>query len=181
MTQLPQKPPADWNHYLRAGQAEYREDAQFVREVTEYNRRYLFWDELKYRVPDPKRQKMVWAVMKMYRTMQQEHVRFSSIGLTYAITPEIVRTLHAIDSYLTGTIRIQNRTIRLEPSYIINSFMEEAIASSILEGAATTRKAAKEMLRKGRKPRNSSEQMVANNYEAMNFILGHRTTRSAWT
>jgi len=174
MTQLPQKPPADWNHYLKDGQEKYSEDSKFVREVTEYNRRYLFWDELRYRVPDPKRQKMIWAVMKMYRTMQQEHVRFSPIGLTYSITPEIARNLHAIDSYLTGTIRIQNRTIQLEPSYIINSFMEEAIASSILEGAATTRKAAKEMLRKGRKPRNSSEQMVANNYEAMNFILEHK-------
>jgi Fic family protein len=52
--------------------------------------------------------------------------------------------------------------------------MEEAIASSILEGAATTRKAAKEMLRKGRKPKNSSEQMVVNNYEAMNYILEHK-------
>jgi Fic family protein len=52
--------------------------------------------------------------------------------------------------------------------------MEEAIASSILEGAAAMRKAAKEMLRKGRKPKNSSEQMVVNNYEAMNYILEHR-------
>ncbi|MDP3395479.1 MAG: Fic family protein [Methanoregula sp.] len=30
------------------------------------------------------------------------------------------------------------------------------------------------MLRRGRKPRNSSEQMVFNNYEAMNFILEHK-------
>ena len=89
--------------------------------------------------------------------------------------PEIVKSLHAIDSYLTGTIRIHNKTIRcLQQSYIINSFMEEAIASSILEGAATTGKVAKEMLKKGRKPQNSSEQMVLNNYEAMNFILEHK-------
>ncbi|WP_062400532.1 Fic family protein [Methanogenium cariaci] len=49
--------------------------------------------------------------------------------------------------------------------------MEESIASSILEGgAATTRNVAKEMLRKGRGPRNTSEQMVINNYRAMRFI-----------
>jgi len=48
--------------------------------------------------------------------------------------------------------------------------MEEAIASSMLEGAATTRKAAKEMLRKGKKPKNEAERMVLNNYEAMRFI-----------
>jgi Fic family protein len=52
--------------------------------------------------------------------------------------------------------------------------MEEAIASSILEGAATTRKAAKEMLRRRRKPRNNAEQMVLNNYEAMQYILENK-------
>ena len=59
----------------------------------------------------------------------------------------------------------------MEQSYIINSLMEEAISSSILEGAATTRKAAKEMLREGRKPKTHAEQMVVNNYEALQFIL----------
>jgi Fic family protein len=152
----------------------YFADAQFANDVAEYNRRYLFWDELKYRVPDADQRKMAWAVMKLYRSMRQEHVPYPPLKLTYSIIPEIVKSLHAIDSYLTGTIRIHNKTIRLEQSYIINSFMEEAIASSILEGAATTRKAAKEMLRKGRKPKNSSEQMVLNNYEAMNFILEHK-------
>jgi Fic family protein len=49
--------------------------------------------------------------------------------------------------------------------------MEEAIASSILEGAATTRRAAKEMLRRGIRPRNRSEQMVVNSYKAMQSIL----------
>jgi Fic family protein len=174
MTQLPEKPPVDWKEYLTKGQVNYVADAQFAKDVAEYNRRYLFWDELKYRVPDARQRKMAWAVMKWYRSMRQEHVPYPPLRLTYSIVPEIVKSLHAIDSYLTGTIRIHNKTIRLEPSYIINSFMEEAIASSILEGAATTRKAAKEMLRKGRKPKNSSEQMVVNNYEAMNYILEHK-------
>ncbi len=57
---------------------------------------------------------------------------------------------------------------------VMNSLMEEAIASSIIEGAATTRKAAKEMLRKGKKPSNKSEQMVINNYRAMQYIMEHR-------
>ncbi|MCX6697483.1 MAG: Fic family protein, partial [Methanoregula sp.] len=78
---------------------------------------------------------------------------------------------HTIDRYLSGTIQIHNKAIRMEPSYIINSLMEEAISSSILEGAATTRKAAKEMLREGRKPKTHAEQMVVNNYEALQLIL----------
>ena len=172
MTQLPEKPP-DWTKHLTGGLVNYLINAEFAKSVAEYNRRYLFWDELKYRLPDEEQRRTAWAVMKFYRSMRQE-IPYSSLRLTYSIIPEIVKSLHAIDSYLTGNIRIHNKTIRLEQSYIINSFMEEAIASSILEGAATTRKAAKEMLRKGRKPKNSSEQMVVNNYEAMNFILEHK-------
>ena len=38
--------------------------------------------------------------------------------------------------------------------------MEEAIASSQLEGAVTTREEAKEMLRTNRKPKNHSEKMT---------------------
>jgi Fic family protein len=174
MVQLPERPPSDWTLSLTEGQADYYTDDQFKKDVTEYNLRYLFWDELKYRMPNADQRKKAWAVMKLYREMRQEQVSYSPIRLVYTIIPEIVKSLHAIDSYLTGNIRIHNKTIRLEQSYIINSFMEEAIASSILEGAATTRKVAKEMLRKGRKPKNSSEQMIVNNYEAMNFILQHK-------
>ena len=45
--------------------------------------------------------------------------------------------------------------------------MEEAIASSQLEGAVTTRRVAKRMLRDGRKPRSKAELMIYNNYNAI--------------
>jgi Fic family protein len=54
--------------------------------------------------------------------------------------------------------------------------MEEAIASSQLEGAATTRKLAKQMLESNRKPRNSGEQMIVNNYSAMQWIVQNKKT-----
>ena len=49
--------------------------------------------------------------------------------------------------------------------------MEEAITSSQLEGAATTREVAKKMLAEGRKPRDRSERMIVNNYATMRRIL----------
>jgi len=54
--------------------------------------------------------------------------------------------------------------------YLMRSLIEEAIASSQLEGAATTRAVAKEMLSSGRKPRDRSERMILNNYLAMQRI-----------
>ena len=51
--------------------------------------------------------------------------------------------------------------------------MEEAIASSQIEGAATTRKVAKEMLRTGRPPVNRAERMIRNNYITIQKIKKH--------
>ena len=48
--------------------------------------------------------------------------------------------------------------------------MEEGIASSQLEGAAVTREIAKEMLRTNSAPKNTDEQMILNNYKAMEYI-----------
>lgn len=52
--------------------------------------------------------------------------------------------------------------------------MEESIFSSMIEGAITTRVKAKDMLRKGKKPSNKSEQMILNNYKTIQFISEHK-------
>jgi Fic family protein len=176
MQKLPEKPPVKWEDVWNPGNAKFSEDETFQRAVSEYDQRYLYWDELKFRVEDPERRKAIWALMKFLRVMRYERTRLAKLTLSYSFIPEIVKGLHTIDRYLSGTIQIHNKTIRMEQSYIINSLMEEAIASSILEGAATTRKAAKEMLRKGRKPKNHAEQMILNNYEVMRFIREKRDT-----
>jgi Fic family protein len=54
--------------------------------------------------------------------------------------------------------------------FVISSLMDEAISSSMLEGASTTVKVAKDMLRRGRKPRTQGERMVANNYRAILYV-----------
>jgi len=171
MNKLPEKPPRIQDKIISQLLAEIQQDPELGKQVVDYNNRYLAWDDLRYRISDPEKRLVTWVVMKLLRAMRYEHVSFASLGLKYSTTPEIQRSLHIFDQYLSGTIQIHNKAIRLEKSYIINSFMEEAIASSILEGAVTTRKAAKEMLKKGIKPRNKSEQMVINNYEAMRSIL----------
>ncbi|NOY88468.1 MAG: Fic family protein [FCB group bacterium] len=63
------------------------------------------------------------------------------------------------------TVLIENQTVRQR--FITRGIMEEAIASSQLEGANTTRKFAKRMLLEKRKPSNRFEQMILNNYQAM--------------
>lgn len=50
---------------------------------------------------------------------------------------------------------------------VINGLIEEAISSSQIEGANTTRKAAKAMIESQRAPKNRDERMVLNNFLAM--------------
>ena len=51
-----------------------------------------------------------------------------------------------------------------------HQLFEEAITSSQIEGAATTRRVAKEMLRSGRPARDKSERMILNNFYTMQQI-----------
>ena len=84
------------------------------------------------------------------------------------------REISHVDKWFRGILEI-GQQIRLPSSekkeeYIINSLMNEAIASSQLEGAATEYKVAKEMLRSGRKPTDKNEQMIVNNWQAIQYI-----------
>ena len=80
--------------------------------------------------------------------------------------------LHEIDPQASGAIKGTDQVTdpQTRDTYLIKSLFEEAITSSQLEGASTTRDVAKEMLQRGLSPRDRSEQMIYNNYQAMEFI-----------
>jgi len=173
MKKLPERPP-DIREKMGLVNIIDQGDPEIMKLVNEYNSRYLYYDELKYRISDPNKRTGIWMFMKLLRMMKYEAVPYSCLNLQYSTTPEISRSLHIFDQYLSGNIRTHERNIKLDQSYILSSLMEEAIASSIIEGAVTTRKAAKDMLRKGKKPSNKSEQMVMNNYRAMQHIMEYK-------
>ena len=54
--------------------------------------------------------------------------------------------------------------------YLLSSIAEEAIASSKMEGAVTTREKAKEMIRTRAKPMDKSQRMIINNYETIEYL-----------
>lgn len=58
--------------------------------------------------------------------------------------------------------------------YLVSSLMEEAIFSSQMEGASTTRQVAKDMLRKKIAPKDKSQQMIANNYQTIQFVVQNK-------
>jgi Fic family protein len=84
----------------------------------------------------------------------------------------VLRSLHRIDQH--GGVALARGVAASDREsgrrFVVNSLMEEAIRSSQLEGAATSREVAKEMLRSEREPLDRSELMVANNYRALQFM-----------
>ncbi|MEA3229410.1 MAG: Fic family protein [archaeon] len=150
---------------------------KILKQIFEYNKRYLYWSELKYRFKSDSERKYIWVLMKLFRSEKYEPIPFSSIKMKYCLLSDFNRKLHDFDKFMAGNIETQTRSLGLKQRYIISSLMEEAIASSIIEGASTTRKVAKAMLREKRKPRNKSEKMIANNYKTLQFILDQKNNK----
>lgn len=84
--------------------------------------------------------------------------------------------LHEFDMNFGGTLASSDIVSgKNHQYYLLSSIMEEAIASSQMEGASTTRKSAKEMLRKHSKPKDRSQQMILNNYNTIRYLSEHKT------
>ena len=143
--------------------------------------KYFHWDELKYRTP-PKGLSIEewWLGLKFQRmsTRRPIPLRDKAQGVFSFMAPDIVtELLHQIDR--DGGTLIQIPEPVTNPGerdrYVVRSLMEEAISSSQLEGAATTREVAKKMLAEGRAPRDRGEKMILNNFLTMRRIVELRT------
>ncbi len=91
--------------------------------------------------------------------------------------PLAMEYLHGIDSRGSGRIAMPSEVSDPETKvrFLVRSLIEEAITSSQLEGASTTRKKAMEMFRSGQRPTDRSEQMIFNNLRGMEFIRQYQT------
>lgn len=137
--------------------------------------RYLHWDDVRFRKPPNGLTVAEWwfattmarrasAKFMPLRATDGTQFRFSNVD-------PVQHSVHLIDQQASGQILADDLVTNLRTSdrYLVSSLTEEAITSSQLEGASTTRRVAKELLATGRKPRDRSEQMIVNNFQAMLF------------
>lgn len=169
---IPEKAP-DWNNILRnnlESVLNLTNSDEIAKLLHRANKEYLYWDRFKYlSMPEGIISEIAWAYLKLSRSAQIKKISATDKNgkqFGYWLPDSILKELHYIDQRAGGQILVDDPGIHTaeRERYLINSIMEEAIASSQLEGAATTRKKAKEMLRLGRRPENSAEQMILNNY-----------------
>lgn len=144
---------------------------------------YWHWDELKYRAsPEGMSREEWWAALKIKRFAGKKSIGLSDKSgkpFRFSIPDKIAKQLHEIDLGAGGRIGIPDPVTNPDTrdQYLIRSLMDEAITSSQLEGAVTTREVAKDMLRSGRSPKDKSEKMILNNYRTMRRIRDIRNQR----
>jgi Fic family protein len=139
-------------------------------------RHYLHWDRLRHYTPPPGvTHREWWMVQKLSRMDALKPIPLKGAArqpFQFAVTELVMEELHQIDLGAGGLVSIPEPITnpQTRDRYLVSSLMQEAITSSQLEGAVTTREVAKEMIRSGRKPRDNSEQMILNNYVTMQRI-----------
>lgn len=132
---------------------------------------YLYWDKVKYIAPKEIDKEILWQAVKIQRQLNAQDIQFGNYYFHFTITKNMQALLHDFDMNLGGSLGTKSIIPNTDKKYyLISSIMEEAIASSQMEGASTTRRIAKDMLRKQLKPTNKSQQMIVNNYETINKI-----------
>ncbi len=138
---------------------------------------YLHWDRLRHLEPPPELSaKLWWLKIKLARNDEWRRLPLrdrNGLGLGFTLPDQVLRSLHRIDQY-DGGVAARRDGIASERDarrrFVVNSLMEEAIRSSQLEGANTSRAVAKELLRSNREPLDRGEWMIANNYRAIQFM-----------
>jgi Fic family protein len=142
--------------------------------------RYLHWDKLRHlSPPEGYDAETYWLALRQARQKIAAQLPFKDKNgqpFFYGKPDGVIRDVLWISENATGAIQADARIVdpKIKNSYLINSIIEEAINSSQLEGASTTRRVAKEMIRTGRAPQNHSEKMILNNHWAMLFIREHK-------
>lgn len=172
-------PPPDWTQSLVG---EHLFEMLNVKAPADYPH----WDKLRHLTPpgDLTAEEW-WAGIKFGRRgVRRELPLVDTSGTPFSYTtPDLVLSrLHLVDQRCAGEIKmpeVVTGDAQAKQHYLVNSLMEEAIRSSQLEGASTSRRVAKELLRTGRTPRDRSERMIVNNYFALQYMrdsIGDRLT-----
>lgn len=159
------------------------ENEQFLKVVSappdpRSQEKYLHWDKLRHLDPAAGLSSREWwwriKVLEREPTMRTLPLSDKSgAPFKYSLPDSLLRSLHQVDQYCGGQVAMEEVVTsdhQARQRFLVNSLMEEAIRSSQLEGATTSRRVAKELLRSGREPKDRGERMIFNNYRALQFM-----------
>ncbi|ECC2479783.1 Fic family protein [Salmonella enterica] len=164
--------------------AGYIAEASTIMTIIDEKGRYLHWEDICNRTNNKEKALGYWSLIKLARNGASQ----SMFGLQdvfhkpsfYCPLPAIQKTCSLIDRTCTAVaIKALISSSDMEESVFSDFIDDESIASSQLEGAATTKKVALEILREGRTPKSESDKMILGNNRLMN--LAWETRHDAMT
>ena len=150
-------------------------DSNIMPVVDKVNADYEYWDKAKYKkLPEGFTPQMLWTNVKASRLRSTIPI-WNKYGINLCVTSQMQRLCHEFDMKFGSFWEVEGDSQSAEKKYYLSSsLMEEAIYSSKMEGASTTRIVAKDMLRKKKSPQNKSQQMIVNNYNTIQYIVEHK-------
>lgn len=196
MTKIPESPPSLELYLQQVGDepGKMLEAVQCVHSPAvgpvDAKGRYLHWEKVKHlEPPEGYTPELYWHAMKASRTairrnlplitkesaFPSEDGKQSVVTFWFCMPDPLLTKVMWISEQASGALVGEPSLTddKAKQRHIINSLVDEAIYSSQIEGASTTRAVAREMIRTERKPLDVSEQMIVNNYRAMLFIKDH--------
>lgn len=134
---------------------------------------YYAKEEIGYRLPANIKIDDFWPRLVQSRKIKAETLPFKDQQgqcFWFLLTPRLLELLHLIDSRGKDSL-YQMVQSEIRDELVENALIEEAMFSSVIEGAFSTLRRARELIVEGKKPKDTSDQMVMNNGKVMRFIL----------
>lgn len=134
---------------------------------------YLHWNQLKYKSWIPKHitPEDFWCLLKVLKRQTGYATPITDTKgqpFKWNKAEHFDQILHVIDLRMGGRLLDHDQFTPEDKKRIISrGLIEEAIASAQMEGAHTTRDAAKKMIKEGRHPIDRGQYMIMNNYKVM--------------
>ena len=141
--------------------------------IAQFMERYLPRQEIIHRLPVSVSIQQFWPELeKERRKHSRELPLLTQDGkpFWFALTGSIEKQCDAIAELARRDIAFTGPEF---DALFQDAVVDEAVYSSVIEGAFTSREQAVDFIRQNKQPRNKSEQMVKNNYDALTYVLEH--------
>ncbi|MCY6485507.1 Fic family protein [Clostridium aestuarii] len=141
--------------------------------INEFNKRYFTKKELQYRLPSTFNLNEFWNELMESRKNTSINIPLkdqSDNNFWFNITDNIKKYISIIETSATEDL-FKSIPWDVEASVILDSLIDEAYNSSVIEGAFSTKKRTKEMVENNLPPKDKNEQMIINNFDALQYIL----------
>jgi Fic family protein len=140
---------------------------------------YFHYDQLRHRITPPEKLDKLWEYLKLARLLSASWLSAKVWNeAMQQLVPPFVNNTATIQKSCSTVDRLASSAAEKEryerfdgAEYLMDELRAaESIASSQLEGAATTSRVALEMIKVGRQPRDESELMIMGNYRLMQYV-----------